>query len=65
MTSFSETPFALAISVTDWADFTAAAVTVNPAVPAPWLTVMDAGTVTAALLLERETVTGADAAAVR
>ena len=54
-----EMPFALAVNVTDWGVLTAAAVTLNAAEVAPSLIVMEGGTATTWLSLERETARGA------
>jgi hypothetical protein len=51
-----ETPFALAVSVTDCADVTDATLAVNPAFVAPAGTTSAAGTATTALLLAKLTV---------
>jgi len=61
----TETPAAVAVKVTLWALLTFDAAALNPAVVAPAGTVTADGTVTAELLLERETRTGAVAAALR
>jgi hypothetical protein len=53
---FWEVPPALAVNMTAWADETAATVAEKLAVVAPASTLTDAGTVTAALLLDRLTV---------
>jgi hypothetical protein len=58
-------PFAVEVRVTDSAAVTAVAVAVKLAVFEPNATVTVAGTATAALLLERFTVTAADAGEVR
>ncbi len=59
-----EAPLAVAVSIAVWLVFTAVADAVKAALTAPIATVIDAGTVTALLLLARVTVSGLAAAPV-
>jgi hypothetical protein len=65
MTVVAEPPFALAVSVTDCALLTEAAVKLKIPVFAPAPTVTDAGSATIALLLARLTTIGFGAAELR
>lgn len=50
-----ETPFALAVRVTAWLEFTVDTLASKTAVPAPAGTTIEAGTLAAGLLLDRRT----------